>query len=145
MEVNFKEFQEKFRTNDLKIYETDYWIWSLRPGQCTVGASILSLKRYTERLSDITEKESTDYVNIIKVIENTLHEVFSYDKINYLMLMMVDAQTHYHVVPRYSKEIKFKGIKWVDKGWPALPILTANIYDDKVLFAIKDHIISTIK
>jgi hypothetical protein len=33
-------FRKKFKIADFTIYETDYWIWSLRPVQATLGSSI---------------------------------------------------------------------------------------------------------
>jgi diadenosine tetraphosphate (Ap4A) HIT family hydrolase len=55
------------------------------------------------------------------VIESTLKETFSYDIINYLMLMMVDKQVHYHVLPRYETTIDFAGLSWKDIYWPGIP------------------------
>lgn len=145
MNPNFKEFQDKFRVEEMKIYENDSWVWSLRPVHCTIGAGILSGKPYAERLSEINEKSGQDFAKIIKVIEHTLKKTFSYNKINYLMLMMVDLHIHYHVVPRYSREIDFSGITWKDSGWPALPELGANqVDDDNILFLIRDHLIENL-
>ncbi|MDD4048623.1 MAG: hypothetical protein PHI90_07380 [Clostridia bacterium] len=39
------ELKNKFKTEELMIHGTEYWIWSLRPVQATLGAGVLSLKR----------------------------------------------------------------------------------------------------
>jgi diadenosine tetraphosphate (Ap4A) HIT family hydrolase len=84
------DFKKKFKTEELLIHETEYWIWSLRSVQATLGAGILSLKRECNILSELTQKEFLDFKNIIKVIEKTLKQTFKYEIMNYLMLMMVD-------------------------------------------------------
>ena len=62
-----------------------------------------------------------DLIAIVKEVESVLSDCFAYDKINYLMLMMVDPEVHYHIIPRYSHEVKFKEVKFSDFGWPGLP------------------------
>lgn len=119
-------FKEKFKLKKLTIYKTKHWIWSLRPEQPTIGSSILSLKRESFSMSNLTDEELLDYKKIVKVVEGALSKAFNYDKINYLMLMMVDKQVHYHVIPRYHKEISFNEETWKDYGWPSLPNLDEN-------------------
>ena len=137
-------FKEKFKVEELLIYESEYWTWSLRPLQPTLGSGVLAMKRYAQAFSDINEDEGKDLSVIVKIIENSLSEVFKYEKINYLMLMMVDPHVHFHIIPRYSVDKDFKGVKWSDKGWPGPPSLEAEELDDKVLESIrmvlKEHI-----
>ncbi|MNC89705.1 hypothetical protein D3C83_56830 [compost metagenome] len=45
------------------------------------------------------------------------------DKINWLLLMMVDPDVHFHVLPRYSGARQFAGMTFTDPGWPAAPDL----------------------
>lgn len=140
MHKNFLAFQEKFQTKEQLILKTDFWTWSLRPIQCTLGAGVISLNTYTEKLSDIDEKGGKDLVKLIQVIEPTLKRAFDYSKINYLMLMMIDPHLHYHVIPRYSKEIMFEKIKCQDIGWPRLPVLEHYCVEEKYLPKILKHI-----
>ena len=124
MDKYFDDFKKKFQIDTLTIFETEYWCWSLRPIQSTLGAGILSLKRAETQLSKITEAESTDFVNIVRVIENTLTKTFSYQRINYLMLMMIDFQVHYHIIPRYDKDVFYLGRNWKDEDYPKLPTIS---------------------
>lgn len=125
MKMN-EDFQKKFAINEYKIHETDHWIWSLRPHQSTLGASILSLKRQCLRLSELTEAEFADLSKMIRAVETTLGRVFQYDIMNYMMLMMVDKLVHYHVFPRYKNSVEFEGEIWEDKSWPNIPPITGN-------------------
>ena len=126
MKEIIKNFKEKFKTEELKIYETEYWLWSLRPHQSTLGASILSLKRECPTLGNVKVEEFEDLKKMINVIEDTMKETFNYDIMNYLMLMMVDKQVHYHVIPRYERESEFDGDIWKDSCWPSLPNLSGE-------------------
>jgi diadenosine tetraphosphate (Ap4A) HIT family hydrolase len=142
--TGFSEFKSKFRIKELKIYETEYWVWSLRPVQATLGAGVLSLKRECPVFSELNQEEFSDLNNIIKIIENTLKKVFNYDIMNYLMLMMVDKQVHYHVIPRYERDTEFSGITWKDSGWPGVPNLAGEEVEvktlKKILTAVKDNL-----
>ncbi|QNO13381.1 HIT family protein [Alkalicella caledoniensis] len=135
------DFTHKFKTDELSIYETEYWLWSLRPVQSTLGAGVLSLKRECWNFSELKQEEFSDLYNVIKVIEQTLQNAFDYDKINYLMLMMIDKQVHYHVIPRYKDEVKFNNKSWVDSGWPGIPSLAG----DEVDISLSKDIIRNIK
>lgn len=140
MSDNMDEFKSKFKTEELLIHETEYWVWSLRPVQATLGAGVLSLKRECPVFSELKQEEFSDLNNMIKVIEKTMKETFNYDIMNYLMLMMVDKQVHYHVIPRYQRVIDFAGIAWSDSGWPGVPNLAENKVDIDKLNEIRESI-----
>lgn len=145
MTENFKNFQDKFKTEALTIYETKYWKWSLRPVQVTVGAGILSLKRPAERFSDITEKESKDLVEIVKVIEKTLDGLFHYKRMNYLMLMMVDYHVHFHAIPRYDGPIECIGKSWGDEAYPKPVAVAGTPNDNETLIRLLDYMKNHVK
>ena len=47
-----------------------------------------------------------------------------YERINYLMLMMVDPNVHFHVIPRYSgARVVRTASTFADAGWPGPPDL----------------------
>lgn len=142
--MTLEDFKNKFLVEQYTIYETETWVWSLRPHQATIGSGVLSLKRLCTKFSDLTKEEFTDLNNIIKVIERTLEKAFNYDKINYLMLMMVDNHIHFHVIPRYKDKIFFTGVEWIDEGWPKVPVLsgeqTSKELLDDILKKIKESI-----
>lgn len=133
-------FRNKFKVSELEIYETEYWIWSLRPVQATLGAGVLFLKRECPVFSELNQEEFCDLNNIIKVIEKTLKIAFNYNIMNYLMLMMVDKQVHYHIIPRYERIIVFDGALWKDSGWPGVPNLSGEEFQIQVLHRIKETI-----
>lgn len=139
-----KEFQWKHSVDKYGIYETKHWLWSLRPHQATIGASILSLKRECATFAELTSEEFADLGNIIKVIEPTLRQSFGYDVINYLMLMMFDKQVHYHIFPRYENPVEALGETWKDENWPAVPTLLGDALQEDRLQEIVSFIKSNL-
>lgn len=131
MHENFKAFDKKFNVNNNLITTTSKWRLSLRPNQPTLGSCILSLGRYCEQFSDITKSESSDLKEMISYTETHLKKAFSYNRINYLMLMMVDPHLHFHVIPRYEEAQLFEGTMWKDENWPTPPDLGGRAISDK--------------
>ncbi|OFX82829.1 MAG: hypothetical protein A2X00_06230 [Bacteroidetes bacterium GWE2_32_14] len=125
------DFKLKFKVDEFTVFKNDSWTWSIRPAQPTLGSGILSLNRYALHLSDVSLDEMKDLGKIIQIIERTMKQVFDYEIMNYLMLMMVDHHVHYHVIPRYSKKKIFANLEWEDNGWPAIPALGKNQHMDK--------------
>ena len=140
------EFRDKFRVTELQIVNTGAWTWSVRPAQPTLGAGIISLNRYALKLSEVTPGEMADLCGLISTLEHAVKEAFNYDIMNYLMLMMVDHQVHYHVIPRYDGPREFSNLQWLDNGWPALPVLPDAQYkgQDEVLQSIQDKLIAEV-
>ena len=49
---------------------------------------------------------------VVKELEGALAKRWTFDNINWLMLMMKDKHTHFHVFPRYNREREFNGRVW---------------------------------
>jgi diadenosine tetraphosphate (Ap4A) HIT family hydrolase len=93
--------------------------------------------------SELSQASFTELHKITVQIESTLSRAFDYDKLNYLMLMMVDPDVHFHVIPRYAGPKQFQGVAFVDPGWPGAPDLShANKTSASTNLNIIDHIVS---
>ena len=114
---------ETFNFKDLLIKEYQNWYLLLRKDQVTIGSLVLIEKNFHKKLSDISDESFIEFGNIVREIEKTLSDIFKYEKINYLMLMMKDDEVHYHIIPRYSEDKQFDSVIFTDKGWPNLPDL----------------------
>ncbi len=125
-----EEFRAKFRVEELKVLENRSWSWSIRPGQPTLGAGVLSLNRHAGKFSEVTTEEMQDLAEMVGVMEGAIKASFDHAIMNYLMLMMVDHHVHYHVIPRYDSTRIFAGRDWVDNGWPALPLIADSQHAD---------------
>lgn len=111
-------FRKKFELDVYTLFESEHWIWSLRPQQVTLGSSILSLKRYADAFSSLDQREGADLVGMIALLEKCKRELLGFQKINYLMLMMNDNLVHFHVLPRYEFKRAYGDREWIDAAWP---------------------------
>jgi len=109
------------------VCEYRYWVVQLRPQQATLGALVLVCKDRAEAFSDISAEAFAELQQVVGDIEAGLSAFRPYQKINYLMLMMVDPDVHFHVIPRYAETQVFEGIDYPDKGWPAVPDLAGGV------------------
>lgn len=109
---------------DSLIKQYNHWVVLLRPKQTTLGSLVLAYIPDVENLSDISKDGFLEFGNIVKDIEQVLKNIFQYDKINYLTLMMVDKNVHMHVIPRYANSRTYHNKPYIDKGWPGVPDLS---------------------
>ena len=114
---------KKFGYPGTLIKEYEHWVVLLRPQQATLGALVLICKNEADTFSKISPGAFSELKGITAAIEHHLKDCFSYDKINYLMLMMVDHDVHFHVLPRYAHSRVFEQQKFNDLGWPGPPDL----------------------
>ena len=121
------EFKHKFKIEQYTIKEFNYWVISLRPIQVTLGSLVLSLKRNAMTFAEITTEEAAELSGIFKTVEVLLKNKLGAEKVNYLALMMVDHQVHYHIIPRYSKDVKFNNQMFSDVDWPVAPDISKSI------------------
>ena len=113
----------RFGYPDTLIREYDNWLVLLREPQATLGSLILCEKSDATEFSAISRESFQEMDMVIGDIERVLKAAFSYEKINYLMLMMVDPHVHFHVIPRYSEPQSACGLTIADPGWPVVPQL----------------------
>lgn len=124
---------KKFGYPDTLVQEYARWVIQLRPQQVTLGSLVLICKDRATTFSQLSEEAFAELRQVTSDIEATLYRAFQYDKINYLMLMMVDPDVHFHVIPRYSRSRRWGGVEFRDYGWPGPPELTrASETDDAI-------------
>lgn len=126
----------KFKGPETQIAAYQHWSVLVRPKQCTLGALVLVANGPETRFSDLPLPVFNEQGVVIKDIEQVLSRLFDYDKINYLMLMMVDPNVHYHVLPRYSGDKTFKTWALQDSGWPGQPDLSGGSDDPGLVSAL---------
>lgn len=106
------------------IKQYKHWTVLLRQEQVTLGSLVLCSRSNATEFSSLSTEEFIEMSVAIRDIERVLKRAFDYDKINYLMLMMVDPNVHFHVFPRYSEVRNACGLQMIDHGWPIAPKLT---------------------
>lgn len=93
------------------------------------------------RFPDLAPESFTELKKACGDMEAALSASFGPDKINYLMLMMVDPHVHYHVIPRYAGTVHFEGEGYRDPFWPGPPDVTQALdLAEGRLAAIQEHL-----
>ena len=115
------------------IAEFAHWVVLLRPAQPTLGSLVLAAKSDATAFGDLPAEAHAELKIVTGAIEAALRAAVGYQKINYLMLMMVDPHVHFHVLPRYEGERSGGGLTVRDAGWPGQPDLGAAVASDTAL------------
>jgi diadenosine tetraphosphate (Ap4A) HIT family hydrolase len=118
---------EKFGYPATLLKEFEHWLVLLRPAQVTLGALVLAAKGDATAYADLPREAFAEQSDAVAAIERALARFTGYERINYLMLMMVDPHVHFHVIPRYSQARSWNGIAFPDAGWPGTPRLDAAV------------------
>lgn len=123
---------KKFGYPDSLVKEYEHWLLLCRFEQVTLGSLILICKDQTGAFSKISPESFAELPIIVKEVETNLKKLFQYEKINYLMLMMVDPEVHFHIIPRYPSDKEFEGVVFKDFAWPKKPDIDVvnNISED---------------
>jgi diadenosine tetraphosphate (Ap4A) HIT family hydrolase len=132
----------KFGYPETLIREYNDWVVLLRPAQVTIGSLVLACKLDVDSMGQVPSAAFTELATITSDIESSLGEVFQNDKINYLLLMMVDKHVHFHVLPRYASARSLKGTDFEDTSWPGPPDVTKSLNVTSDQF---DEMLATLK
>jgi diadenosine tetraphosphate (Ap4A) HIT family hydrolase len=122
------------------IREFDHWLVLLRPAQVTHGSLVLTAKSDATAYADLPREAFAEQKDVVAAIERALATFTRYERINYLMLMMVDPNVHFHVIPRYSAPRTWNGVEFPDVGWPGPPALGSAVQlpDDQLATLAKE-------
>lgn len=118
---------QKFGYPGTLLRELDHWVILLRPEQVTLGSLVLAAKGDATAYSALPPEAFAEQGEAVGLIERALGAFVGFEKINYLMLMMVDPNPHFHVIPRYSEARSWSGMDFPDAGWPKAPRLDAAV------------------
>lgn len=117
------ETMRKFGYPATLVREYDHWVVLLRPAQVTLGSLVLAAKSDATAFGALPPGAYAELAPITAEVEATLSTEVAYERINYLMLMMVDPNVHFHVIPRYEGSRSIENVEIEDKGWPGPPDL----------------------
>ncbi len=139
--IKINKTLKKFGYSETLVKEYGNWVVLLRKEQTTLGSLVLICKENVIQFSKISNQAYHELPQIIKEVEEVLKILFKYDKINYLMLMMIDPNVHFHIIPRYSKERNFLGHEFKDIDWPGKPSLNnGNILTEETFNQLKEKV-----
>lgn len=113
----------KFGYPESLIREYDHWVVLLRPAQVTLGSLVLAAKSDVTAFGALPPGAHAELAQVTAEVEATLKAEIAYQRINYLMLMMVDPHVHFHIFPRYEGSRSLEDVTIEDRGWPGPPDL----------------------
>ncbi len=120
------------------VADYEYWCVLTRPKQVTLGSLVLLSHSEHTHFPDLPAEAFTELAHVTADIESVLTGFVEPEKINYLMLMMVDPHVHFHVLPRYSGERRFADVAFPDAGWSGPPDLSTGVSEAGTVSAIRD-------
>ena len=132
---------DKFGFPATLVCEFNHWLVLLRPAQVTIGSLILAAKGEATAYGALPADAFAEQGAAVAAIERALAAFCRYERINYLMLMMVDPHVHFHVLPRYSGSRSWDGLDFVDQGWPGPPDLKSTVaLSPQQISAVRDEL-----
>lgn len=109
------------------IKEYRHWLVLLRPAQVTLGSLVLAAKSDATAYGELSSETFAEQHKAVAAIEHALAAFTRFERINYLMLMMLDPNVHFHVIPRYGDNRSWDDVEFPDTGWPGPPALGSSI------------------
>jgi diadenosine tetraphosphate (Ap4A) HIT family hydrolase len=125
----------KFGFPDTLVAETALWSVLVRPQQVTLGSLVLVCREPVTAFGEASPQAFADLQVAVVRVERVLRDFMAYEKINYLMLMMVDPDVHFHIIPRYAGQREHAGLAFPDAGWPGPPALAQAVQPDAAVLA----------
>ncbi len=131
----------KNKFDKYKIHDGKFWIVYLHKDQTALGRIYLWYKENSEDLLEISFEAIKELYNLGNLIRFSLSKSFNPTMFNYLSLNNATPHLHVHIIPRYSKEIKFFNVEFKDvnfgKSYKRNPLFKIS---DEVLIKIRDKI-----
>ncbi|KKU81968.1 MAG: hypothetical protein UY07_C0006G0048 [Parcubacteria group bacterium GW2011_GWA1_47_8] len=109
---------------DRQIFESKYWEVNLSGDQLYLGRAYIECKTKRGSLSELTSYEFSDLHAVIKKYESLLKKTFATTLFNWTCLMNhayrekpYAPQVHFHVRPRYEKEVTVGDLVFKDPNF----------------------------
>ena len=131
---------EIFDKEHLLVKEYEHWAILVSNRVKTLGNCVVITKAHHERFSELDKQEMVEFNTVVKDLEKSLKKLWRFDEINWLMLMMKDHHTHFHVFPRYKEAREFAGIPWKDEFHPNILAQSKLEVDLPVLQKVRDSL-----
>ena len=114
---------ERFGYDEYLLHDYKYWCVLLRKEQVTLGSAVLIEKSEATSLPEVNKDSFAELSTITSDYERTLKSLYPVKRFNYLALMMVDPNVHFHVIPRYEGLVVDFELDFADKTYPTPPNL----------------------
>lgn len=107
-----------FSYPDSIVKEFDHWVVLIRPVQTTPLSCIIAARAGVESIGELGPLAGAELPLVIRGFERAVKLVAQAVKFNYLALMMVDPNPHFHAIPRYETPVTIGGHSFTDTAFP---------------------------
>ncbi|MEM7498474.1 MAG: HIT family protein [Pseudomonadota bacterium] len=118
---------EKFGWPASRVADLEHWVVALRPAQPTAGSLVVICREPATAFGQLSAGAFAELADVTRRVEALLKAETGYERINWLLLMMVDPDVHFHVLPRYDGSRSIAGHTLEDAGWPGPPRLDTGV------------------
>lgn len=120
------------------IRRYEHWTLEVSYRQHTLGCVLIFCNRKNvEYIKQIKSEEFKEFKEIMGMAESALNKIFEPDKYNYLQLGNNWRQLHFHCLPRYKANKKFKGKIFEDKNFGGPPLFVPNFESEEFVVEMK--------
>ena len=123
------------------IREFGHWVILIRPVQVTIGSVVIAAKSDMKSFGALEPEEMAEWPEVVRNFEAVISKEWGAEKFNYLALMMVDPNPHFHGIPRYRGPVSFQGRTFTDERFPKPPLLDqVNECSAEELLALRSYL-----
>jgi diadenosine tetraphosphate (Ap4A) HIT family hydrolase len=114
---------QRFGYPDSLIRAYVHWVVMIRPAQVTLGCAVIAARSHATSLGGLAPCETAELAHVVRDFEQAVRGFAPASKFNYLALMMVDPNPHFHAIPRYAAPVRFGATLFSDEAFPKPPDL----------------------
>lgn len=102
------------------VHKTERWLVYTHQQQGYLGRCVVTARRSLTSLSDMTDEDWLDFAALTKDYESKIKDVFGATMFNWTCMMNnaykggEEPHVHWHVRPRYSKDVSFQNTIFSD-------------------------------
>lgn len=100
------------------VREFEHWLVLIRPVQPTPLSCVIAARAAASSLGGLSAAAGAELPAVIAGFETAVKRVAPATKFNYLALMMVDPDPHFHAIPRYAAPFALDGLECRDEAYP---------------------------
>lgn len=104
------------------ILETNHWKVILSNDQEILGRCVIVCKEPVAEMGQLTNEQWLDFGQVVQRLETAAKKAFGATMCNWTCLMNLayrntppDPQVHWHFRPRYSANVEFSGLTFIDE------------------------------
>lgn len=109
---------ERFDFPRSAVRAFDHWVVLIRPIQSTPLSCIIAARSDVVSLGALSSAAFAELPRVIAQYEATVRSLTHAAKFNYMALMMVDPNPHFHAIPRYPAPVPIEGTDYPDLFYP---------------------------